>query len=62
MGKQKKHMWTFLRQTGVENQIVPSWNVFNIRTRNKTEMTQDRLGYLPTINALPLIGQRSMKF
>ena len=51
MGKQKNHMWTFLRQTDVENQIVPSWTGFNIRTRNKTVITQDRLGYLPTINA-----------
>ena len=44
-------MWTFLRQTDVENQIVPSWTGFNIRTRNKTVITKDRLGYLPTINA-----------
>ena len=40
-----------MRQTDVENQIVPSWIWFNIQTRNKTVITQDRLGYLPTINA-----------
>ena len=34
-----------------ENQIVLSWTLFNNQARNKTQVTQDRLGYLPSINA-----------
>ena len=48
-------MWTFWRQTDVKNQIVTSKTGFNIQTRNKTEITKGRLGYLPTTNALFLL-------
>ena len=55
MGQQKNHMWTFLRQTDIENQNAPN------QTRNKTEITQYRLvGYLPTINAPPPATDRLM--
>ena len=40
-----------IKHTDAENQIVLSWTWFNNQARNKTQVTQDRLGYLPSINA-----------
>ena len=40
-----------MRHADVENQTVPSWTGFNIQSRNQIEVTQDKLGYLPTVNA-----------
>ena len=40
-----------IKHTDAENQIVLSWTWFNIQARNKTQVRQNRLGYLPSINA-----------
>ncbi len=39
------------RQTDSENQTVPSWTGFNILTRGQMLISEDIVGYLPTINA-----------
>ena len=39
------------RQTDRDNQAIPSWTGFNIRTRDKVPISEDVVGYLPTINA-----------
>ena len=52
MGQRKHHMWTFLRQTDVENQKDPN------QTRNKTESTQDGLFTCPQLMPPPLICRR----
>ena len=44
-------MWILARLAGQEGQAVPSWTGFNIRTRNEVQISEDVVGYLPTINA-----------
>ena len=49
----KNRVWTLARKLCVEDttkQNVPSWTGFNIVTRQQ-EVTKDKIGYLPTINA-----------
>jgi hypothetical protein len=40
-----------LRLTDVDNQTVPSWTGFNICVRDEELITEDVVGYLPTLNA-----------
>lgn len=47
----KNLVWTLARQTDPENQTVPSWTGFNINTRDQEPVSQDIIGYLPTINS-----------
>ena len=50
----KNFMWILTRlQKNQDNQVVPSWTGFNIKTRNQLQesVSQDVVGYLPTINA-----------
>ncbi len=49
--KKKDYIWSFIRQSSSQNQKVASWTGFNILTRNNEEVSQDKLGYLPTINS-----------
>ena len=48
---QKNLMWILARLANQENQTVPSWTGFNINTRNQVQVSEDVVGYLPTINA-----------
>ena len=47
----KNLVWALARQTDLENQTIPSWTGFNISNRDKLEISEDIVGYLPTINA-----------
>ena len=47
----KNHVWTLVRQQDTANQCISSWTGFNILTRDKIVITQDKIRYLPTINA-----------
>ena len=49
--KRKNQVWSLVRQTDVEHQKVSSWTGFNIKTHCNAEVSQDKVGYLPTINA-----------
>ena len=44
-------MWALTRQTDPENQTIPNWTGFNISTRDQEPISQDIVGYLPTINS-----------
>ena len=48
---QKNHLWFMTRQMETSNQEVCSWTGFNMITKNLTEVCEDVVGYLPTINA-----------
>lgn len=48
---QKNLLWILARLADEESQVVPSWTGFNIRTRNQIQVSEDVVGYLPTINA-----------
>ena len=48
---QKNLVWILARLANQENQTVPSWTGFNISTRNQVQVSEDVVGYLPTINA-----------
>ena len=47
----KNLAWILTRQVETCNQTIPSWTGFNIKTRNMITVSQDVVGYLPTINA-----------
>jgi hypothetical protein len=49
----KNLVWVVARQEkeSTEQQTVPSWTGFNIKTTNSDAVSQDNIGYLPTINA-----------
>ena len=49
--KQKNLVWSLVRQNDTKNQKISSWTGHNIQTRDKVIVTQDNIGYLPTINA-----------
>jgi hypothetical protein len=51
IARDKNYIWSLVRQVDENNQIVSSWTGFNILTRNKVIVSQDNIGYLPTINA-----------
>ena len=51
LAQQKNLVWSLVRQTDVKNQSVSSWTGFNIQTRNNVNITEDKVGYLPSINA-----------
>jgi len=42
---------TLTQQVNACNQTVPSWTGFNIKTQHMIAVSQDVVGYLPTINA-----------
>ena len=44
-------MWFRARQVDTTNQTVSSWTGFNMLIRDNFTVTQDTIGYLPTINA-----------
>ncbi len=46
----KNMIWVLTRQLGIDNQMVPGWTGFNIRTRDSIDVEEDIIGYLPTIN------------
>ena len=47
----KNFAYCVTRQINVMDQNVLEWTRFNILTRNQTNVNQDTIGYLPTINA-----------
>jgi hypothetical protein len=47
----KNLLWILARQTDPESQEIPSWTGFNIKTRDQVSISEDIVGYLPTINA-----------
>ena len=47
----KNLVWIVSRQAYQDNQAIPSWTGFNIRTRDQVPISEDVVGYLPTINA-----------
>lgn len=49
----KNFIWMLTRETKdvTIEQTVPSWTGFNIKTRDLLHVSQDSIGYLPTINA-----------
>ena len=47
----KNILWILARQQNAENQEIPSWTGFNIKTRDQVSISQDVVQYLPTINA-----------
>ena len=49
--QQKNLLWSLVRQNDTENQTISSWTGHNIRTCDQVSVTQDNIGYLPTINA-----------
>lgn len=49
--RQKNLLWTLVRSHDPTDQTASSWTGFNILTRDHKQVTQDTVGYLPTINA-----------
>ena len=47
----KNYVWILTRMLNTENQTISSWTGFNIKTRCDSTVTQDTIGYLPTISA-----------
>ena len=43
--------WLASRQANTEKQVVPGWTGFNIKTHDSLCISQDIIGYLPTINS-----------
>ena len=48
---QKNHLWMIAREQETDNQTIASWTGFYIQTRRDIVISQDTVGYLPTINA-----------
>ena len=46
----KNLLWTLVRLQAKENLKVSAWTGFNIFVRNKVEVSQDVIRYLPTID------------
>lgn len=46
----KNLLWTLVRLQAKENLKVSGWTGFNIFVRNKVEVSQDVIRYLPTID------------
>ena len=46
----KNLLWTIVRLQAKENHKVSGWTGFNIFVRNKVEVSQDVIRYLPTID------------
>lgn len=44
-------MWTLVRLHAAEKQTVCGWTGFNILVRSEIDVSQDNIGYLPTIDA-----------
>ena len=51
LAHRKNMVWVLVRQTQMDNQTVPGWTGFNICTRDQVLVSEDNVGYLPTINA-----------
>jgi hypothetical protein len=51
IAQNKNLVWLIARQDNTEQQKIPSWTGFNIKTRNSVIVSEDFIGYLPTINA-----------
>ena len=49
--RRKNLLWVLVRLHTDAKQKVSGWTGFNISVRNKVEVRQDSVGYLPTINA-----------
>lgn len=48
---QRNHLWILVRLHETSRQTTSSWTGFNIQTRGQVEVSADKVGYLPTINA-----------
>jgi len=48
---QKNHLRMIAWEQETDNQTIASWTGFNIQTRRDIVISQDTVGYLPTINA-----------
>ena len=51
VARHKNLVWMLGRLLQAEDQSLSSWTGFNIVTRGDVTVTQDSIGYLPTINA-----------
>ena len=51
VARDKNMIWVLARQVDTQIQKIPSWTGFNISTRDLVAVTEDVIGYLPTINA-----------
>ena len=49
--RRKNLVWVLVRRHGQEKQKASGWTGFNISVREGVEVTQDNIGYLPTINS-----------
>ena len=49
--RRKNLLWVLVRLHAQEKQKASGWTGFNILTRNEVEITQDSIGYLPTIDS-----------
>ena len=49
--RKKTFAWMLARKVNEEEQTTPSWTGFNIKVRNDVYISEDIVGYLPTINA-----------
>ncbi|XP_078679472.1 uncharacterized protein LOC144915103 [Branchiostoma floridae x Branchiostoma belcheri] len=49
--RRKNLLWVLLRLHAETRQKVSGWTGYNISVRNETEVSQDSIGYLPTIDA-----------
>ena len=47
----KNFIWVMARMSDIEQQSISGWTGFNILTRDDVIVTQDSVGYLPTVNA-----------
>ncbi len=47
----KNLIWVLARQSKSDSQTIPSWTGFNIKTRDQESISEDVVGYLPTVNA-----------
>ncbi len=51
LARAKSLLWVLARQVDFEVQKIPGWTGFNIKTRGLVGISQDNIGYLPTIHA-----------
>ena len=51
ISRRKDLLWLIARLFNGDNQRIPSWTGFNIKFHSHEPVTQDVVGYLPTINA-----------
>ena len=49
--RKKNLLWILVRLHAKEKQKASGWTGFNISVRNKIHVSQDVMGYLPTIDA-----------